>query len=142
MDRSSAPSSHSTRLWVLFRRASRWQQTAVVVCALVAVHGVYVLFIPGVRPPDPGASCPPAVVAAVAGSAGIATPEGLAPETHDAACATTGRWWLLAAGAQTAVAGVWSFTVLEWARMRRRVRRHQRRRQRRQRRRQASKAPT
>lgn len=113
-----------------------------VVCTLVVVHGVYVLFIPGVRPPDPGVSCPPAVVAAVAGSGGIATPGGLAPDTHDAACATTGRWWLLAAGAQTAVAGVWGYTVLEWARMRRRMRRHQRRRQRRQQHRHARDAPT
>lgn len=125
----------STRLGVLFRRASRWQQAAAVVCALIAVHGVYVLFVPGVRLPDPALTCPPAVVAAVAGSAGLATPEGVAAAAHDAACAATGRWWLLAATAQTAVAGVWAYTVLEWARVRRRVRRHQRRRRRRQQRR-------
>lgn len=141
MARSSAHSGRSTRLWVLFRRASRWQQAAVVVCTLVAVQGVYVLFVPGVRPPDPGMSCPPAVIAAVAGNGGIATPGGLDPETHHAACASTGRWWLLAAGAQAAVAGIWGYTVLEWARVRRRVRRHQRRRQRRQQRRRTSDAP-
>lgn len=129
--------SHSGRLGrlgVLFRRASRWQQAVVVVFALVAAHGVYVLFVPGVRLSDPTIPCPPAVVAAVAGSGGFATPEGLPADAHDAACAATGRWWVLAAAAQTAVAGVWAYTLLEWARVRRRVRRHRRRRRRRQRR--------
>lgn len=120
-------SGHS-RLGTLVRRANWWQRAAVGVLALVALHGVYVLFVPGVDIGSEELACPPAVVAAVAGSGGVPTASDPAvAEEHDAACASEGRWWVLAAGTQTAVAVVWALAILEWGRVRRRARRSRRR---------------
>lgn len=133
-----------TRLGSLFQRANRWQKAGAVVLALVAVHGIYVVFVPGVQLANPALGCPPAAVAAFAGKGGFDSPEGLAA-AHDAACASTARWWLLAAGGQTAVAAIWGLALLEWARVSRRVRRRRRRRERARRqsgRRQGASAPS
>lgn len=126
---SSKRSSSGTRTGRLFRRASRWQKAVVVGCALVALHGIWVLFVPGVQLDDSDLSCPPAVVAAVAGSGGVEVAEGgeLA-ERHDAACAATGRRWLLGGILQVGIAAVWGLAVLEWGRVWRRSRRRSRRR--------------
>lgn len=120
-------SAHS-RLGTLVRRANWWQRAAVGLLAVVALHGVYVLFVPPVDIGSEELSCPPAVIAAVAGSGGVPTASdpGVAEE-HDAACASQGRWWALAAGAQTAIAVVWALAILEWGRVRRRARRARRR---------------
>lgn len=126
-----------SRLGTLVRRAGWWQRAAVGVLTLVALHGVYVLFVPAVDIGSEELSCPPAAVAAVAGSGGLpsAGDPAVAAE-HNAACARQGRWWVVAAGAQTVVAAVWALAILEWGRVRRRARRA-RRRARRARRRQA-----
>lgn len=117
-----------SRVGTLFRRAAWWQRLAVGVLALVALHGVYVLFVPAVDIGAEELSCPPAVVAAVAGSAGLPSADDPAvADEHDAACARQGRWWVVAAGTQTAVAAVWALAILEWGRVRRRARRARRR---------------
>lgn len=123
------------RLGTLLRRASRSQKLVVGVLALVALHGLYVLFVPPVDIGSDELSCPPAAVAAFAGSGGLPTaddPDRAA--AHDAACAAQGRWWAVAAGAQTLIAVVWALAILEWARVRRRLRRARRRQRRHQRR--------
>lgn len=122
-------SSRNTRTGKLFRRATRLQQAVVVLCALVGVHGLWVVFVPGVQLDDSELSCPPAVVAAFAGSAGVEiadAPADLA-EAHDAACAATGRRWLVGGLLQIGVATVWGLAILEWARVWRRSRRQARR---------------
>lgn len=116
-----------TRLGVLFHRANAWQKVIAVACAVVAVHGVYVLFVPGVALEEDALDCPPAAAAAVAGKGGVTTPDGFDAGAHDAACASTGRWWALAAGGQTAIAALWGLAVLEWGRVWRRARRRRRR---------------
>ncbi len=118
-----------TRSGRLFRRASRWQQAVVVLCLLIALQGVYAVFVPPVRLADSDLACPPAIVAAVAGSGGLEITDGDADlaERHDAACATTGRRWLLSGIMQIALAAVWGLATLEWARVGRRRRRHRRR---------------
>lgn len=129
------------RVGMLLRRASWGQRLAVGMLALVAAHGIYVLFVPGVDIGSEEWSCPPAVVAAVAGSQGVETASDPAVAAeHDAACASTGRWWVVAAGAQTAVAGVWALAILEWGRVRRRTRRARRRERRARRRREREQA--
>lgn len=118
-----------TRGGKLFRRANRWQKAIVVACALVGLHGVWVLFVPGVQLADSDLPCPPAIVAAVAGSGGVETVSD-APalaERHDAACAATGRRWLVAGLLQVGIATVWGMATLEWARVWRRSRRSRRR---------------
>lgn len=125
----------SRRLGTLLRRAGWWQRLAVGVLALVALHGVYVLFVPPVDIGSEELSCPPAAVAAVAGSGGLPSADDPAvAEEHDAACASQGRWWVVAAGTQTAVAAVWALAILEWGRVGRRARRVRRRARRRARR--------
>lgn len=120
--------SGGSRLRTLVRRANWWQRAAVGVLAAVALHGVYVLFVPGVDIGSEELSCPPAVIAAVSGSAGMpSASDPAAAEEHDAACASQGRWWVVAAGAQTAIASVWAWAILEWGRVRRRARRARRR---------------
>lgn len=127
--KSSKSSKSRTRTGRLFRRASRWQQAVVVACVLVALHGVWVLFVPGVQLDDSELACPPAVVAAVAGSGGVEIDQGAeVAEAHDAACAATGRRWLLGGILQVGIAAVWGFATLEWGRVWRRSRRRARRR--------------
>lgn len=139
--RNSGREGFLSRLGTLLRRASWGQRVAVGVLALVAVHGVYVLFVPGVDLGSEEWSCPPAVVAAVAGSQGVPnSADSAVAADHDAACARQGRWWVVAASAQTAIAGVWALAILEWGRTRRRARRA-RRRARRARRRQQREEP-
>lgn len=124
-----------TRLGTMFQRAGRGAKVSVVVLGLVAAHGLYVLFVPGVDVGADELECPPAVVAAVSGSAGLPAPaDAEEAAAHDAACTTQGRWWVLAAGAQTLIALVWAAAILEWGRARRRARRAARRRRRRERR--------
>lgn len=128
-------SQGSTRLATLVRRASWWQKLLAGVLALVALHGVYVLFVPGVAIESQELACPPAVVAAVAGAGGLPTSaDPQVAAAHDAACAAQGRWWAIAAGAQTLIAAVWALAVLEWGRVQRRARRARRRARRRHRR--------
>lgn len=109
----------------LFRRANRRQQLLVVLSGLVALHGLWTVFVPGVDLEGTDLPCPPALVAAFAGSGTLeitdASPERAAQ--HDAACAAGGRWWLIAGGLQIGVAAVWALATLEWARLRRRARR-------------------
>lgn len=114
-----------TRLGRLFRRASTWQKVVVVVCAVIAAHGTWVMFVPPVQLEGTELTCPPAVVAAVAGSGGVDTPEASPElaEQHDAACAATGRQWLLATVLQVGLATVWGVATLEWGRVWRRARR-------------------
>lgn len=134
--RRARRSAGSTRVGTLVRRASWWQKLVAGGLGLVALHGVYVLFVPGVVIDSPEFACPPAVVAAVAGSGGLPTAsDPQVAAAHDAACTTQGRWWVLAAGAQTLVAAVWALAVLEWGRVLRRRARRARRRARRARRR-------
>lgn len=98
-----------------------------VVCGLIVLHGLWVVFVPGVEARDSTLPCPPAVVAAVAGSSNMES-AGASPasaERHDAACAAAGRWWLIAGGLQIGVALLWALATLEWARHRRRARRRQ-----------------
>jgi hypothetical protein len=128
-------SHNASRLGTLIRRASRWQKLTAGLLGLVALHGVYVLFVPGVAINSEELACPPAVVAAVAGSGGLPTAaDPGAAAAHDTACARQGRWWVAAAGGQTLIAGAWALAVLEWGRVARRARRARRRVQRRQRR--------
>lgn len=123
--------TRGTRVGRLFRRADRWQKAVAVLCALVAAHGVYVLFVPPVQLDGSDLTCPPAVVAAIAGRGGVETVDD--PEVaarHDAACAATGQRWLVAGGLQVGLAVVWGLATLEWARVLRRRRRRRRRRSR------------
>lgn len=123
---------HGTRIGRLFRRAAWWQRGVAVLCALVALHGLWAVFVPGVDLDDSDLPCPPAVVAAVVGSGGLETVDGPPElvEAHDAACAATGRRWLLAGVLQIGLATVWGLATLEWARVWRRRRRQARRRSR------------
>lgn len=123
---TSEPSARSrTRTGTLFRRATRLQQTVVVVCALVGLHGLWVVFVPGVQLDDSELPCPPAIVAAFAGSAGVEVADAPADlaESHDAACASTGWRWLVGGLLQIGIATVWGLATLEWARVWRRSRR-------------------
>lgn len=126
---STSTKSSGARTGELFRRANRWQKAVVAGCALVALHGVWVLFVPGVQLDGSALPCPPAVVASVAGSGGLELDAGAeAAERHSAACAATGRRWLLGGVLQVGVAAVWAMATLEWARAWRRSRRRARRR--------------
>lgn len=120
-----ARGGRGTRVEQLFRRANRRQRAVVVVCGLLALHGLWVIFVPGVDPEDSALPCPPAIVAAMAGSSNVETPDAstVSAERHDAACAAAGRWWVVAGGLQIVVALLWAQATLEWARHRRRVRR-------------------
>lgn len=122
--------SDRTRVGRLFGRANAWQKAVAVLCVLVAVHGVYTLFVPGVDLPDSDLPCPPAVAAALAGSGGVSLGDVSAEVAarHDAACAATGRWYVVAALLQIGVAVVWGLATLEWARVARRMRRRRDRR--------------
>lgn len=139
-DRSAGSTSEgsssggSTRTGRLFRRATRLQQAVVVLCVLVGVHGLWVVFVPGVQLDDSDLPCPPAVIAAFAGSAGVEITDGSADlaESHDAACAATGRRWLVGGLLQIGIATVWGLATLEWARVWRRSRRQARREARRE----------
>ncbi|HVM15317.1 MAG TPA: hypothetical protein VM287_13450 [Egibacteraceae bacterium] len=114
---------------VLYRRANRWQRAVAVFCGLLVLHGLWVLFVPGVQPEADGLPCPPAVVAAVTGSGGFQLTD-VSPAMaayHDAACAAAGRWWLATGVLQIGVAAAWGLATLEWARLRRRARRRERR---------------
>lgn len=125
--------ARGTRVGRLFRRADRWQKAVAVLCVLVAAHGVYVLFVPPVQLDGSELTCPPAVVAAIAGRGGVETVDD--PEVaarHDAACAATGQRWLVAGVLQVGLAVVWGLATLEWARVLRRRRRRRRSRERRQ----------
>lgn len=108
-----AAGSSRTRVGRLFRRASRWQKAMVVVCALVAAHGVP----PPCAAPRQRAAVPQAIVAAFAGSGGMEVVDGSPElaERHDAACVADGRQWLLAGLLQVVIATVWGLSVLEWA---------------------------
>lgn len=113
----------------MFRRANTVQQVIVVLCGIVALHGIYVLFVPGVQLANSALPCPPAIVAALAGSGGVSVGD-VTPEiagSHDAACASTGRLYTAAALLQVGIAVVWGLATLEWARVWRRVGRRKRR---------------
>lgn len=132
----SRSESRPSRLRTLYRRATWWQKALSVVLALVVIHGLYVLFVPGVDIADDELECPPAVVAAVAGSGGLPTAgDAEAAAAHDAACRQLGRRWTLGAVGQVAVGALWALAVLEWGRVWRRARRAERRRRRHERRR-------